>query len=163
VHIGQKANLMKRPLQLGLILLLAAPLVQAQELLLAERGARVVVAIGGQSMVQAQHQLLVHATPLAPEDLWDEADDHIALSVFPNPAVDRAVAHFQLSRSQQVTLDVFDLLGRRLGHRDLGLLSAGEHEANLDVRQLPPGIYIVRLSGDAGARATVRLIRSLSA
>jgi hypothetical protein len=156
---------MKRLLQLGLTLLIAAPLVQAQEVPLADRGALPVVAIGGHSMVQAQHHLMVHG-PGVTADLWDDAeggDDRIALSVFPNPAVDRAVAHFQLTRSQQVTLDVFDLLGRRLGHRDLGLLSAGEHEANLDVRQLPPGIYIVRLSGDAGARATVRLIRSLSA
>lgn len=92
-----------------------------------------------------------------------EADAPLAMSIYPNPALDEATVRFSLERTQRVSLDLFDLLGRQVRQRDLGVMSAGEHEVMLDLRNLPAGLYIVRLSGDAGARATVRVTRAMKA
>lgn len=83
--------------------------------------------------------------------------DPISVSIFPNPAYESTTVQFRLERSQSFVLDVFDLLGRRVVQHELGVLAPGEHEVRLGLQHLAHGLYIVRLSGDAGARATVRL------
>jgi hypothetical protein len=104
------------------------------------------------------------AAPAALDRLAVGLDDApLALSVYPNPATDAATVRFTLDRTQRVSMDLFDLLGRQVRQRDLGLLQAGDHEVALDLRNLPAGLYIVRLTGDAGARATVRVTRAISA
>lgn len=94
--------------------------------------------------------------------MQNDEGDPIVLSVYPNPVVEVANVRFSIERSQQITLDVFDILGRPVIHRDLGSASSGEHEIALDVSDLAPGLYMVRLTGDAGARATVRMTRAVS-
>ncbi len=83
----------------------------------------------------------------------------VALTVFPNPSSGDATVQFALDRPQRVTLAIFDVLGRRVLSEDLGVQSAGEATYRLDVAKLPAGLYVVRLDGDAGARATARIIR----
>jgi hypothetical protein len=82
-----------------------------------------------------------------------------ALTVFPNPLRSDATVRFSLDRPQRVTLAVYDVLGRRLLVRDLGVQPAGEAQHRLDVASLPSGVYVVRLGGDAGTRATARIVR----
>ena len=82
-----------------------------------------------------------------------------ALTVFPNPLLGTATVRFTLDRPQRVTLAVYDVLGRRVLARDLGVQSAGEATHRLDVGPLPSGVYVVRFDGDAGARATARIVR----
>jgi len=84
-------------------------------------------------------------------------------AAYPNPAADDLTVRFLLERAQRVELSVFDLLGRRLRGWDLGVLAAGEQAHRLDLAGLPPGLYVVRLTGDAGARATVKVTRRPSA
>jgi hypothetical protein len=86
-----------------------------------------------------------------------------SFSAYPNPAADDLTVRFTLERAQRVDLAVFDLLGRRLRGWDLGLLPAGEQAHHLDLSGLPAGLYVVRLTGDAGARATVKVTRRPSA
>ena len=83
----------------------------------------------------------------------------LALTVFPNPLRSDATVRFSLDRPQRVTLAVYDVLGRRLLVRDLGVQPAGEAQHRLDVASLPSGVYVVRLGGDAGTRATARIVR----
>jgi hypothetical protein len=135
---------MKQVLRILLVLLVAAPLAHAQ----APR-----VGAGWGYVATASAMPALAAADVAP----------MALSVYPNPLVDDATVRFTLERPQRVTLDVFDLLGRRVRGHDLGRLAAGEHETALSLRGLPPGLYIVRLTGDAGAQATVRVTRLPSA
>lgn len=107
----------------------------------------------------------VVASPLWADDArhGGEAAVELTMSVFPNPVLREAVVRFTIERTQLVTLDVFDLLGRRVMQRELGVLETGEHEVQLDLQRLPTGLYIVRLTGDAGARATVRITKAASA
>ena len=86
-------------------------------------------------------------------------ESSVALSVYPNPARGPATLNVVLDRPQRATLAVYDVLGRRILSEDLGALPAGERMHRLDLTALPPGVYLVRLDGDAGARATARLVR----
>ncbi len=83
----------------------------------------------------------------------------LALSVYPNPSHGDATVQFALDAPQQVRLAVYDVLGRRVLSEDLGAQAAGEASHRLDAARLPAGVYVVRLDGDAGARATARIVR----
>ncbi len=74
----------------------------------------------------------------------------------PNPARGTTRVAFDLPASAQVRLAVFDVLGREVARLLDGGLPAGRHEATLDGRDLPSGVYLVRLVA-GGATQTRRL------
>lgn len=73
-----------------------------------------------------------------------------APELFPNPATGQATLRF--SGSGQISVKVTDMLGR-LQSTYSSNYSAGRHEAVMDVRSWPRGVYFVGLSG-AGVTAT---------
>jgi len=75
----------------------------------------------------------------------------------PNPATTRTAFHLHVGTSQSVRLDVFDVLGRRIATLHDGVMPAGTHRFDLDVRGLPAGVYFAR-ARTAEARATRRLV-----
>ncbi|MDX1548672.1 MAG: S8 family serine peptidase, partial [Rhodothermales bacterium] len=81
------------------------------------------------------------------------APDAVAvLSSYPNPFAERARIVLDLPRTQQATLDVFDLLGRRVTTLLDGPLPAGRHEVAVDASGWAPGIYLARLHTPEGTR-----------
>ena len=75
----------------------------------------------------------------------------------PNPAATRTTLRLQLGTAQPVRIEVFDLLGRRVATLHDGVLAAGSHPFDLDVRTLPSGIYFARVQG-AETQATRRFV-----
>ena len=63
---------------------------------------------------------------------------------FPNPVVDRAVVPVSLDAPEQVRIDIFDLLGRRVQQLINEWLPAGSHRISWDASQVPAGTYIIR-------------------
>ncbi len=63
-----------------------------------------------------------------------------------------------LDAPQRVRLAVFDVLGRRVLSADLGW-AVGEVARRINTARLPAGVYLVRLTGDAGATATAHFVR----
>jgi hypothetical protein len=63
----------------------------------------------------------------------------------PNPFVDETMVRFSLSSTARVTLEVYDLLGRRVATRALGTLSPGVHQAPFRRGALGPGLYMYRI------------------
>ena len=71
----------------------------------------------------------------------------------PNPASGTAAVSFTLPREAPARLEVFDVFGRRLVSRPVGLLGAGRHTVRLDGREsLSPGVYLLRLTQGGEAR-----------
>jgi hypothetical protein len=70
----------------------------------------------------------------------------------PNPVEGDLTVAFTLAGHAPATLALFDLAGRRVASRDLGVLGAGEHRVRLAERanRLPSGVYICVL--EAGGR-----------
>jgi len=70
----------------------------------------------------------------------------LALRAFPNPFNPRTTIEITLPQSGQVTVDVFDLLGRRVETLFSGFKQTGTHQFALDAAALSSGMYWVRYS-----------------
>ena len=68
----------------------------------------------------------------------------------PNPCTDRTNVAFQLEAASIVTLDLYDVMGRRVTSAiEKQWLPAGRHEASFDKSAIAPGVYLCRLSAGA--------------
>ena len=64
----------------------------------------------------------------------------------PNPCTGPAWISFSLPTAAPAALDVLDLHGRRIAHREVGLLGAGGHTVVFEEAEgLAPGVYLLRL------------------
>lgn len=89
------------------------------------------------------------------------AENFTLRGMSPNPGSGGSVIRFSLPDAARAALSLFDLNGRRVWTRDVGGLGAGDHAIRFeDGGQLPPGVYLARLTrGDATTSARVSIIR----
>ena len=64
---------------------------------------------------------------------------------YPNPFNSQVNISFRIKQPAEVTIDVYDLLGRRIGSLINELVMAGSHKMTWDAGDLPSGIYFYRL------------------
>jgi hypothetical protein len=76
---------------------------------------------------------------------------------FPNPFAASTTLSFDLPTPSDITLSVYDILGRRIKNILSGPMAAGTHEATWTPTGLPSGLYVVRLEAD-GVVQTRRLV-----
>jgi len=67
------------------------------------------------------------------------------LQNYPNPFNPSTIIRYRLPAARQVTLKVYDILGREVATLVNGKVSAGEHLVHYDASHLASGIYIYRL------------------
>lgn len=67
----------------------------------------------------------------------------------PNPSAGRASLTLRLGETQDVSAEVYDAQGRRVALAWSGPLGAGEHALPLEAADLPPGVYVVRVTAGA--------------
>lgn len=108
---------------------------------------------------------------LLPEDLADaglsvSAEDGAEptaaafASVYPNPFRDAAAVTYTLRDAGTVTLEVFDVAGRKVATLVDGVQPAGPHRAELGAQGLADGLYIVRLrAGDEVITTKIALVK----
>ncbi|MDX1421110.1 MAG: T9SS type A sorting domain-containing protein, partial [Rubricoccaceae bacterium] len=82
----------------------------------------------------------------------------VSISISPNPSRGGATATVTLAEASEVTVSVYDVLGRRVAVLHEGPLGAGAHAFGLDLRGLPPGVYVVRVEA-GGVVQTARATR----
>ena len=69
---------------------------------------------------------------------------------FPNPVRQQATIRYTLPRAQDVTIALYDVLGRRVRTLTQDQQTAGRHEQTVDLSGLSSGAYFVRMrTGDA--------------
>ena len=76
----------------------------------------------------------------------------------PNPFRGWTSISYDLPAATEVSLDLFDVAGRRIRTLDRGPRSAGPHQVRLDAQGLPAGIYYYRIRAGEnweGKRCTV--------
>ncbi len=76
---------------------------------------------------------------------------------YPNPFNGRTVIEFSLAASSDVSIEIYDLLGRAIQRLELGALPPGRHEAFWDAGDYRSGVYFYRLHAD-GYDETKRMI-----
>ena len=82
----------------------------------------------------------------------------ISLNVYPNPSRDWFFIGLSSSKPQQVVVEVFDLLGRRV-YSEEHVVGTGETSLHLDGSDWPRGLYLVRVTTADGQVATARIAR----
>ncbi len=79
-------------------------------------------------------------------DLADVPDQFLLYGNYPNPFNPTTTVRFSLPSSGDVSVTVFDLLGRQKQQTNLGLLPAGEQRVSLDASTWPSGVYIYKVN-----------------
>lgn len=76
----------------------------------------------------------------------------LGISAFPNPFNPSTTLTFTLSAACPVTLEVFNVLGRKVYGKDFGRMSAGEHRQQFDATEFASGIYFARVQAGNAVR-----------
>ena len=66
---------------------------------------------------------------------------------YPNPATTVLNLDFFLSQNENVTVDMYSILGQKVKEAASGNMVSGTHQLKMDVSGLPQGIYFVNLKG----------------
>src|ERR1043165_1203873 len=68
--------------------------------------------------------------------------------VQPNPLNDRVLIQYNVFKSEDITLEVWNALGQKLISEKLGRVDAGLNHADFDGSKLSSGYYIIKLKGN---------------
>ena len=90
------------------------------------------------------------------EDELNDGNGIIAL--FPNPASDQIILNYQLKDIKNISLEVFDMLGKKMLQENIGEKPFGVHNYQMDVSNWAEGIYQVRLIIDEKTQSRKILI-----
>lgn len=75
----------------------------------------------------------------------------------PNPAYGTTRIRYELGQSSRVTFEVMDITGKRVKAQDFGMQVNGEHQFDLNISDLAPGLYTYTLNV-GNERATRKMI-----
>ncbi len=96
----------------------------------------------------------------APPPDFARAASATAPEVFPNPFVSASTIRFTLDAEAEVTVRVYDVLGRAVATLVDDRLEAGTHAAVFEADTLPSGTYAYRVTiGDAVTTGRMQLVR----
>jgi hypothetical protein len=68
------------------------------------------------------------------------------LGIHPNPTSGNLNVNFELEQSENVTIEVLDLLGKSVSVQNFGTLVSGAQKLNMDLSDLNSGIYFVKIN-----------------
>jgi len=64
---------------------------------------------------------------------------------YPNPFNASTTFHFEMARQAVVSLEIYDLAGRQVLSKDLGIYPAGTHASSIKLDYLSSGVYVWKL------------------
>ena len=70
----------------------------------------------------------------------------MGLSVFPNPALNNAKIKYTLTKLAEVSIEMMNVLGKKIKTVSLGTQSVGKQEYLIDLESISNGIYFARLN-----------------
>jgi hypothetical protein len=77
---------------------------------------------------------------------------------YPNPFNPSTVIGFQIAKSSQVSLIVYNILGERVATLVDGITPAGDHQVRFDASRFSSGVYFYRLIADGALLATRKMM-----
>jgi hypothetical protein len=84
------------------------------------------------------------------------------VNLYPNPAVDKLNIDLILQRGKKMNFRVFDLGGRLLSDEKAPEVypEGGQYKHQLEISRLQPGLYLLVITDDEGARMTRRFVKN---
>ena len=117
-----------------------APLTGSPEALLAR------TTTAAQAKAGTAPRFVLHVAPRGATATEADAPRAFALAApAPNPTTGDARVAFDVPTASDVSVVLYDLLGRRVATLAEGQMTAGRHEARLNAGALAPGVYVVRM------------------
>lgn len=86
----------------------------------------------------------------------DELEQISGLTLWPNPATDQANIEFTLQQGSNVNIEVYDVAGKMVASESIAA-NTGINYHPVDVSDLRPGMYVVRLTGNS-EQLTTRMV-----
>jgi immune inhibitor A len=85
-----------------------------------------------------------------PEGVFEAPAGWLNATVYPNPVEELSVLSFQLERSENVTVELFNMLGEKITTLEDKQLAAGTHEYRLPKNEFPSaGIFFLRITSQS--------------
>jgi len=72
----------------------------------------------------------------------------IVMAIFPNPALDHLTIRYRMPDAGYRMIDLYSIEGRKIRELVNESMPAGTHEMEMDVSDLPAGVYFVRVQAD---------------
>jgi hypothetical protein len=101
------------------------------------------------TLINGEWGITAYFTPLN-NGVQESKEKETSLLVFPNPAKDVTQINYQLNESSNVSLKVFDLMGKEVAQViENEKQKAGNHVAEAQIKTLSPGIYLLKLQTES--------------
>jgi len=84
--------------------------------------------------------------------------NELPFSVFPNPLKDKLIVKVGDVHMNNVSIELFDVLGKKLFEQKFNSLAAGT-EQGIQVGSLPKGVLILQMNVDGKAQKAIRLVK----
>ncbi len=84
----------------------------------------------------------------------NEATEIEGFAIYPNPASDFLNLDLQLAETTELTISLLDVSGKQVLNRSLGLLAKGQFSDSINISELNPGFYLLRLVTPTGTVVT---------
>ncbi len=78
----------------------------------------------------------------------EEISDLTALAIFPNPVAETANISFNLKRSLEVTIEVYNMLGEKVLSENKGTMTDGSQLVTIDFSTINSGVYFIAIVSD---------------
>jgi hypothetical protein len=93
-------------------------------------------------------------------DIADEEEIPSSFSIwqnYPNPFNAQTTIRYSLPKAMGVSIDIYDILGRKIGTLASGMQSAGEHKVVWDAQDVPSGVYFAQIESN-GEKKNIKMI-----
>lgn len=82
----------------------------------------------------------------------------VKFDVFPNPVNDLSRLRLTLDEPGSISYTITDAIGQQIAVKNLGVLSAGQHQLNLNTQMLSNGLYFITLT-DGKNSSTLKIVK----
>ena len=98
-----------------------------------------------EEMRSGHWQIMSSKTIMCVGGIDEEAVNDEFLTTWPNPFRDEINLNYTLFSEEFITVEVFDLYGRKIKEVYSGFQEEGKHDLTWNAKELPAGIYFIRL------------------
>jgi chitinase len=106
----------------------------------------------GQPLMEAVGKAMTQPSAVPSREMEAMASRFTLFPAYPNPFNPTTTIRYFLPENAQVSLEVFDVLGRRVAQLANGSRNAGTHEVRFDAAALAGGVYFCRLQAGREVR-----------
>jgi Outer membrane protein Omp28/Secretion system C-terminal sorting domain/Cleaved Adhesin Domain len=109
--------------------------------------------VNNRAILNAEEAKLTALIPLG----IDKNSSESSMVVYPNPVSTEAKIAFNLINTEEVLINVYNILGKKVMQQNAGTFNAGQHEISISAAELNSGLYFIEMQ--IGAQKITRKIQ----